>query len=58
MHLQPAYRECRTVGGAVASDLYRTGLRLPSGSTLGPDLQRRVIDRFCEVAGTPSRGTS
>ena len=58
MHLQPAYRECRTVGGAVASDLYRTGLCLPSGSTLGPDLQRRVIDRFCEVAGTPSRGTS
>jgi len=58
MHLQPAYREYRTVGGAVASDLYRTGLCLPSGSTLGPDSQRRVIDRFCEVAGTPSRGTS
>ena len=57
MHLQPAYRECRTVGGAVASDLYRTGLCLPSGSTLGPDSQQRVIDRFCEVAGTPSRGT-
>jgi dTDP-4-amino-4,6-dideoxygalactose transaminase len=44
MHLQPAYRGCRVLGGAVAVDLFRRGLCLPSGSALSPEMQERVID--------------
>ena len=41
MHLQPLYRENRTVGGAVAERLFATGLCLPSGTDLtGPELER------------------
>jgi dTDP-4-amino-4,6-dideoxygalactose transaminase len=46
MHLQPVYRGCRVVGGAVAEDLFRRGLCVPSGSTLSNEEQRRVIDAF------------
>lgn len=49
MHLQPAYESCRTIGGTVASDLYRRGLCLPSGSTLGPESLHRVIGLFREA---------
>ncbi len=34
MHLQPVYRDCEVVGGAVAADLFDKGLCLPSGTTL------------------------
>jgi pyridoxal phosphate-dependent aminotransferase EpsN len=50
MHLQPVYRGCRVIGGAVAEDLFRRGLCLPSGSTLSNEGQQRVIDAFL---GTP-----
>jgi dTDP-4-amino-4,6-dideoxygalactose transaminase len=50
MHLQPVYQGCRVVGGAVAEDLFRRGLCLPSGSTLSEEAQRRVVDGFL---GTP-----
>ncbi len=50
MHLQPVYRDCSVVHGAVAEDLFRRGLCLPSGSTLSKGAQQRVIDAFL---GTP-----
>ena len=50
MHLQPVYRDCRVIGGAVAEGLFRRGLCLPSGSTLSTEAQQRVIDAFL---GTP-----
>lgn len=46
MHLQPAFRDCRVVGGRVAEDLFQRGLCLPSGSSLAEADQRRVIDGF------------
>jgi dTDP-4-amino-4,6-dideoxygalactose transaminase len=49
MHLQPVYRSCRVVGGAVAEDFFRRGLCLPSGSALSEELQRRVIDAFLQT---------
>jgi dTDP-4-amino-4,6-dideoxygalactose transaminase len=51
MHLQPVSRDCRVLSGAVAEDLFRRGLCLPSGSTLSDQGQRRVIDAFLQ---TPS----
>jgi dTDP-4-amino-4,6-dideoxygalactose transaminase len=51
MPLQPAYRDCRVIGGAVAEDLFRRGLCLPSGSTLSEDAQQRVIGAFLETPG-------
>jgi pyridoxal phosphate-dependent aminotransferase EpsN len=51
MHLQPVYRGCRVVGGAVAEDLFRRGLCLPSGSTLSEEAQQRVVDSFLETPG-------
>jgi dTDP-4-amino-4,6-dideoxygalactose transaminase len=49
MHLQPVYRSCRVVGGSIAQDLFHRGICLPSGSTLGNEEQRRVIDAFLET---------
>jgi len=43
MHLQPLYRDSEIAGGAVAERLYRQGLCLPSGSSLTPEQQDRVI---------------
>jgi pyridoxal phosphate-dependent aminotransferase EpsN len=43
MHLQPVFQWCSRVGGAVAEDLYKRGLCLPSGSSLSTaDLERIV----------------
>jgi perosamine synthetase len=39
----PLYRDCESVGGAVASRLYREALCVPSATTLRPDQQDRVI---------------
>ena len=50
MHLQPVYRDCRVIRGTVSEDLFTRGLCLPSGSTLSPSDQDRVIDAFL---GTP-----
>lgn len=51
MHLQPAYRECRVIGGGVAAALFKWGLCLPSGSSLGSKDQQGVIERLLETPG-------
>jgi len=49
MHLQPLYRSARAFPGAgaagssVAADLFRRGLCLPSGSSMRPEDQARVV---------------
>ncbi|MBD1876689.1 aminotransferase class I/II-fold pyridoxal phosphate-dependent enzyme [Nodosilinea sp. FACHB-131] len=43
LHLQPVFSNCEVVGGAVAADLFRRGLCLPSGSSLRPDELGRVV---------------
>lgn len=50
MHLQPVFRGCRVIGGAVAEDLFARGLCLPSGSGLTAADRERVIEavRACE----------
>lgn len=44
MHLQPVFRECRAVGGAVSERIFEQGLCLPSGSNLDPADRTRVIE--------------
>ncbi|NJN29133.1 MAG: pyridoxal phosphate-dependent aminotransferase [Synechococcales cyanobacterium RM1_1_8] len=44
LHLQPAFEGCEAIGGAVAEDLFRRGLCLPSGSSLTEEERGRVID--------------
>jgi dTDP-4-amino-4,6-dideoxygalactose transaminase len=34
LHLQPLFKDCETIGGQVAADLFACGLCLPSGSSL------------------------
>jgi dTDP-4-amino-4,6-dideoxygalactose transaminase len=43
MHLQPLFRHCRRVGGAVAERLFDRGLCLPSGSALTDAQRARVV---------------
>ncbi len=45
LHLQPVFRGCRVIGGAVAERLFDHGICLPSGSGLTSDDQARVIAR-------------
>lgn len=52
MHLQPVFRGCEVVGGAVAERLFEQGLCLPSGSQLTEaDLERvvEVVRSVCTV---------
>ncbi len=42
MHMQPIFKECRAVGGAVAEELFERGLCLPSGSALTPAEREEV----------------
>ena len=53
MHQQPVFAGCRVIGGAVSDALFATGLCLPSGSSLTPAQQHRVIDvvQSCAEAG-------
>lgn len=44
MHLQPVFADAPVVGGAVSEKLFRTGLNLPSSSTMTDEQQGRVID--------------
>jgi dTDP-4-amino-4,6-dideoxygalactose transaminase len=56
MHLQPAFNACPMAGGAVAAGLFDRGLCLPSGSSLPPASQARVIDIVkSRHAGSPNR---
>jgi pyridoxal phosphate-dependent aminotransferase EpsN len=43
MHLQPVFRDCEAVGGAVAEHLFDRGLCLPSGSSMTREDQDRVV---------------
>lgn len=43
MHMQALFAGCESVGGAVAEDLFRRGICLPSSSKLTPEEQERVI---------------
>ncbi len=52
LHLQPAFRHAAIAGGAVAAMMFEQGLCLPSGSSLPPADQGRIIDiirRCCRV---------
>jgi pyridoxal phosphate-dependent aminotransferase EpsN len=51
MHLQPAYKIARVVGGAVAERIFATGLCLPSGSNLTVADRLRVVDAVLETRG-------
>jgi dTDP-4-amino-4,6-dideoxygalactose transaminase len=54
MHLQPVFRHCRRVGGAVAERLFHHGLCLPSGSALTDAQRARVVQA---LLATPRRGS-
>ena len=43
LHLQPAFRGARHLGGSVATGLFERGLCLPSGSNLTRDDLERVV---------------
>ena len=49
MHTQPLFATAERVGGAVAEQLYETGICLPSSSSLTPESQDRVIDALLAV---------
>ncbi len=49
MHTQPLYQGYECVGGAVAEDLNRRGICLPSSSSLTLEEQQFVIDRVREI---------
>ncbi len=44
MHLQPFFADAPLYGGEVSATLFERGLCLPSGSSLGADDQRRVVE--------------
>lgn len=44
LHLQPVFVGCETVGGAVAEDLFRRGLCLPSGTGMTEADIERVVE--------------
>ena len=52
LHLQPLFRSCRVVGGAVSEGLFRGGLCLPSGSQMTEGDIFRVVEalRSCRDA--------
>ena len=49
MHTQPLYRRFECVGGAVAEDVNRRGICLPSSSSLTAEEQQFVIERVHEA---------
>ncbi len=49
LHLQPVFSACEYIGGAVAEDLFRRGLCLPSGSNLTNEDLERVISAIAAV---------
>lgn len=50
LHLQPIFQEAERVGGEVAEELFARGLCLPSGSSLTPEEQDRVIESIRALA--------
>jgi pyridoxal phosphate-dependent aminotransferase EpsN len=55
MHLQPVFSQYERVGGAVAEDLFRHGICLPSGSSLTRAELDRVVETVHEVSGAAHR---
>ena len=55
MHLQPLNADCRTRGGDVARRLFEEGLCLPSGSNLGHEDRRRIVDIVRSVCRSNTR---
>lgn len=53
MHLQALYSQSQRYGGAVAEDLYRRSICLPSSSSLSVDEQLYVLDQVRRAAGVP-----
>ncbi len=51
MHLQPLYSGCQCYAGAVAEDLFKRGICLPSSSSLTEEDQWRVINVVRASAG-------
>jgi len=51
MHLQPIYARAKHYGGAVAEDLFRRGICLPSSSCLSLEEQMYVINQVRRAAG-------
>jgi dTDP-4-amino-4,6-dideoxygalactose transaminase len=49
MHLQPVFAGCEMRGGAVAEEIFRTGLCLPSGSSMTDTDVDRVVDAVLQV---------
>ncbi|MFC1531363.1 aminotransferase class I/II-fold pyridoxal phosphate-dependent enzyme [Gemmatimonadota bacterium] len=43
MHVQPVFKDCECVGGAVSEDLFARGLCLPSGSSMTEHDLARVV---------------
>jgi dTDP-4-amino-4,6-dideoxygalactose transaminase len=55
MHLQPLFARARRVGGAVAEELFRRGLCLPSGSALTEGDIDRVVRALLATPRTQRR---
>lgn len=51
MHTQPVFNGARSVGGAVAEQLYSTGICLPSSSSLTAAQQERVVSAIHAAVG-------
>ena len=51
MHLQPVFEHAEYVGRGVSDSLFAHGLCLPSGSSLSPDDQKRVIETVLDTPG-------
>lgn len=49
MHLQPVFRGCEVVGGAVAERIFERGLCLPSGTAMTTEDLNRVIEVIANV---------
>lgn len=54
MHLQPVFRECRAVGGAISERFFENGLCLPSGTSLTEADRDRVVSVVKGVAASGS----
>jgi pyridoxal phosphate-dependent aminotransferase EpsN len=44
LHLQPVFKDKQCFGGALATELFNTGLCLPSGSSMSDEERQRVIN--------------
>jgi dTDP-4-amino-4,6-dideoxygalactose transaminase len=51
MHLQPVFRDCAARVDGTSERLFRTGLCLPSGSSMSDTDQERVIERILAFVG-------